>query len=504
MKTVPRVVRRSLLAPSLLLLLAAPSFAQEEERLTVPTVSFTYNSAVGDPIGDGGSGTVTSGDGPWRMKRTGLGVELRFNQLQPNQWTMQFCPPDAPPVLLAEDDYPGAIRCISATTEPGLDVTHESSGCNTLTGEFDVTSLLYDFYGWPLRFTASFEQHCEGAAPALTGSVTGSLGTVGAAEFDSANLVVLWINRIFEFTRAGARVESVPVMLDTDESPTGVHDSREVVRDGALGTDGKLYLFNGTGIGTGALDDVQLSVFDTVQGTWEHYPVAGWSIFDNGSDSYRHGFGGIGLYGDYVFATDMLLNGDDRGLIRFDRSNGYAVDRFATGTSYIDLAIGGGLLYALRSDKMTVDVYDPSTPALDVVGSARVLDNDANGGTSFFVVVIAVDASGQLFGVRDNGDLHRFDSAGASQAFLDLPFAVATDLDVELDNTIIIASDNRQLRFTNTALAPATTVTLPDATAGTAIDRPGLRAIHVVTQIPVLFRDGFESGDLSSWSASTP
>ncbi|MBZ0089956.1 MAG: hypothetical protein K8H90_06220 [Thermoanaerobaculia bacterium] len=498
---------RRLRAAPMLVLLAVPLAAQEEERLTVPTVSYSYVSDAGDPIGDGGSGTVTSANGPWRMKRTGLGVDLRFNALQPDQWTMEFCPPDTPAELLAAGSYPGAIRCISATTEPGLDIGHEFSGCNTVTGEFGVVDVLYDYYGWPLRFEAGFEQHCEGAAPALQGTITAALGTVGPTRFAATNLIVLWVNRIFEFTRAGSRVESIPVLLDTNQSPTGLHDSREVVRDGALGPDGRLYLFNGTGIGTGPLDDVQLSVFDTLLGTWEHHPVPGWSVFDNGSDSYRHGFGAVALHDDYVFTSDMLLNGDDRGIVRFDTADGFSVARFATDTSYIDLAIGGsGLLYALRSDKKTVDVFDPGTPTLDVVGAPLVLDNDNNPGTAFNVVVIGVDALGQLFGVRDGADLHRFDATGASQAFLDLPFFVATDLDIEADGTVIIAADNRQLRFTTTALTAPTLVTLPDATAGTAIDRPGLRALHIVsaTTGPFLFDDTFESGDLTAWLATPP
>ncbi|MBP9143432.1 MAG: hypothetical protein KBI44_03035 [Thermoanaerobaculia bacterium] len=495
-------------AGALLLVVATvPLAAQEEERLTVPTVTFSYTSDPGDTIGQGGSGTVTSANGPWRLKRnSGLGVDLIFNQLQNNQWNFCFEPPSGPGQLLASGSFPSAVRCISSgAATPGLDVGHGFSGCNTVTGDFQVNSLLYDYYGWPLRFTASFDQHCEGATPALHGTLNAALGTVGEAWISAENLVVVRTNRLFEFTRAGALRESFPVMLGTSTSPTGLHAFAEVVRDAVMGPDGRLYIFNGTGTGAGALDVVQLSVFDTRAGTWEHHPVPGWSIWESPSDS--HAYGGVALHGDYVFATDMLRNGDDRGIVRFDTANGFSVARFSTSTTYIDLNVGwNGLLYALRLDKFTVDVFDPSTPNLDVVGGPIVLDDDANPGTAFTVCGITADATGEMFGVRCGGRLERFNASGQSLGFLNLSAFVPTDIDLEEDGTIIVAYENGRLRFTSTAMAGSTEVVLPDPTNGTGIDRPGLKAIHIAaaTAGPNLFDDGFESSDTGRWSAVAP
>jgi hypothetical protein len=53
---------------------------------------------------------------------------------------------------------------------PGLEVTGDGRGCNTLTGSFTV----YDVQtanGQVISFTASFEQHCEGGSAALRGCV---------------------------------------------------------------------------------------------------------------------------------------------------------------------------------------------------------------------------------------------------------------------------------------------------------------------------------------------
>src|SRR5262249_39696556 len=47
----------------------------------------------------------------------------------------------------------------------------DGRGSNTLTGNFTVTQALYAVDGTVLRFGASFEQHSEGLAPALTGQI---------------------------------------------------------------------------------------------------------------------------------------------------------------------------------------------------------------------------------------------------------------------------------------------------------------------------------------------
>ena len=64
--------------------------------------------------------------------------------------------------------YEGATRYpFNGPTEPGLDVGGDGRGCNNLTGRFEVFEAEYGPGGEVLRFSADFEQHCEGAAPAL-------------------------------------------------------------------------------------------------------------------------------------------------------------------------------------------------------------------------------------------------------------------------------------------------------------------------------------------------
>jgi hypothetical protein len=57
-----------------------------------------------------------------------------------------------------------------ASGQPGLDVSGDGRGCNTSNGAFQIETLTAT--GTTLHgFTATFEQHCEGATPALHGCV---------------------------------------------------------------------------------------------------------------------------------------------------------------------------------------------------------------------------------------------------------------------------------------------------------------------------------------------
>ena len=66
--------------------------------------------------------------------------------------------------------YPDAQRAAFASPgHPGLAISFQNRGCNTLTGSFTVEKA--SFVGSSiLAFDASFVQHCEGGAPALFGT----------------------------------------------------------------------------------------------------------------------------------------------------------------------------------------------------------------------------------------------------------------------------------------------------------------------------------------------
>jgi hypothetical protein len=69
--------------------------------------------------------------------------------------------------------YPDAQRASFASAgHPGLDVSFQNRGSNTLTGNFTVTNATFSSTNAIETFAVTFEQHSEGARPALFGTFT--------------------------------------------------------------------------------------------------------------------------------------------------------------------------------------------------------------------------------------------------------------------------------------------------------------------------------------------
>lgn len=127
-----------------------------------------FNSEPGDPIGLGHVFTLTPADGTFTTSRAGGGVEVRISG--PSYWNLHFVPPTG--AILNPGIYEGATRWpFQSPLVPGLDVSGNSRGCNTLTGRFTVLEADYGPSGEVVRFAADYEQHCDGHEPALFGSV---------------------------------------------------------------------------------------------------------------------------------------------------------------------------------------------------------------------------------------------------------------------------------------------------------------------------------------------
>ena len=83
-------------------------------------------------------------------------------------WSADFAAPDSD--VLAPGRFTNASRYPFNGAGPGLDVSGDGRGCNTLTGEFTVTAAAFRPSGAMRYFGANFIQHCEGATPALRGT----------------------------------------------------------------------------------------------------------------------------------------------------------------------------------------------------------------------------------------------------------------------------------------------------------------------------------------------
>src|SRR5260370_9015868 len=100
------------------------------------------------------------------------GVNVSFHTADFSSfWSLSFGPPSGQ-TLIANQEYDGAQRfAFHSPTKPGIDIFGDRRGCNTITGRFLVSDVAFAADGSVLTLAIDLEQHCEGAPPALFGSV---------------------------------------------------------------------------------------------------------------------------------------------------------------------------------------------------------------------------------------------------------------------------------------------------------------------------------------------
>lgn len=143
-----------------------------------------FDSQPGDYIGQGKQQTFEPVDGYFSASRNfDQGISISYNGT--NNWSLNFAAPGDVPLTIGT--YTGVMRYpFQNASSPGLDVSGAGRGCNSLTGQFDVTDVAYGAGGAVERFAATFEQHCEGRAPALFGDISFDLATARATPAEIA------------------------------------------------------------------------------------------------------------------------------------------------------------------------------------------------------------------------------------------------------------------------------------------------------------------------------
>ena len=147
------------------LYLAIPGNAAAQEES-----SFSFTSDAGDYIGQGQTVLFTPDTASFNVS-----VSPDRNRISgsvfPFAGGFWFFRIEAP-VGQALDTgvYEQAARFQTAAT-PALEIFGDGRGCNLVTGRFEVLEAVYGPNGYIERFHATFEQHCEGLAPALFGEI---------------------------------------------------------------------------------------------------------------------------------------------------------------------------------------------------------------------------------------------------------------------------------------------------------------------------------------------
>jgi hypothetical protein len=157
-------LRITLLILSFVSLLPAFAFG------ATPQTFLTLISQPGDYVGQGITQTFTPADGTFSVSNSSDAVSISFNTPTFSQfWYLDFG--SATTVKFGGGEYDGAQRtAFRSPTRPGIDVSGDGRGCNTDTGRFLVSDFALNSDGTIARLAIDFEQHCEGAPPALYGS----------------------------------------------------------------------------------------------------------------------------------------------------------------------------------------------------------------------------------------------------------------------------------------------------------------------------------------------
>jgi hypothetical protein len=148
---------------------------------TEPTSTFL--SFVSDPmeyVGRGETHRYRFSDGAWfaTYNPTGngaSGAQSLYVQVRPLDpmafwdWNLRLAAPNGQ--VLAPGTYEGAVRFSVAGTEPILDFFGTGRGCNIVAGRFVIHALTLGPSNTLARLHVSFEQHCEGGSPKLTGEI---------------------------------------------------------------------------------------------------------------------------------------------------------------------------------------------------------------------------------------------------------------------------------------------------------------------------------------------
>ena len=151
--------------------IALPAAAQS------PTTLLKMESQPGDVIGRGHSydyrPSLAVGVTYVAQRQADNSVALTVDFLPYRYWSLTFAAPGGAPLV------PGIYATVTrypyqASGEAGLEVFDRSDNgraCTTVTGRFTVFEIVYGAGNSITSFSANFEQHCEGQAPGLFGSI---------------------------------------------------------------------------------------------------------------------------------------------------------------------------------------------------------------------------------------------------------------------------------------------------------------------------------------------
>jgi TIR domain len=151
-----------------LMLFRPPGNRNTEDQPTSAKGYIAFTSEDGDYIGQGKEYNFSDKNGALSVSGNRNSIRIDFEG--DDHWSFDFAAPQDQELQAGE--YPSAQRAaFHNPTKPGIDVSGAGRGCNTLTGSFEISQIVFSTSHSFKRFVAKFEQHCEEANPKLSGVI---------------------------------------------------------------------------------------------------------------------------------------------------------------------------------------------------------------------------------------------------------------------------------------------------------------------------------------------
>lgn len=139
--------------------------------VNAPAPYATLASEAGDYVGGGQLRQYTGANATFTPSSREPGTQFNINVSATGvAWNFDFAAPLGQP--LVPGTYLNAQRSAFRTgSAPGLDISGDGRGCNTVAGWFTVYSIEFSPSGSLVHVHLTYEQHCEGGPAALRGAV---------------------------------------------------------------------------------------------------------------------------------------------------------------------------------------------------------------------------------------------------------------------------------------------------------------------------------------------
>jgi hypothetical protein len=135
-------------------------------RYKAAQLSLKLVSAAGDYVGAGIKKTYYNDASTFTLSGTTTYLQFGASGLR-DDWLALIAPPVGKKLKVGS--Y--ITRRSADATHAGFDFFGNGRGCNTSTGVLDIKRITTSATGNVLKLYADFEQHCEGAGPALSGTI---------------------------------------------------------------------------------------------------------------------------------------------------------------------------------------------------------------------------------------------------------------------------------------------------------------------------------------------